>query len=129
VSDVVTLRFPARGEHLVLARLVTSALASRAGMDLEEIDDLRLAVDELCLSVMTELEGAEITLRLLQEGRSVSIDCHFQPPAGVEAAGDPASASYGDLSLRILDALVDDHGRAEDGESRSAWLRKMAAAQ
>lgn len=129
MSDVVTLRFPARGEHLILARLVASALASRAGMDLEEIDDLRLAVDELCLSVMTELEGAEITLRLVQEGDSVAIDCHYQAPPGIEHVGVPGNDAFGDLSLRILDALVDDHGRAEDADSRSAWLRKMAAAR
>jgi len=40
----------------VLARLVTSAISSRAGFDIEELEDLRLAVGELCLLA---LEGSD----------------------------------------------------------------------
>ena len=56
VGDRVELRFPARGDLVVLARLVTSAISSRAGFDIEELEDLRLAVGELCLLA---LEGSD----------------------------------------------------------------------
>ena len=48
-GDRIELTFPARGDLIVLARLVTSATSARAGFDIEELEDLRLAVGELCL--------------------------------------------------------------------------------
>ena len=48
-GDRIELKFPARGDLIVLARLVTSAISARAGFDIEELEDLRLAVGELCL--------------------------------------------------------------------------------
>ncbi len=48
-GDCVVLTFPARGDLVVLARLVASAISTRVGFDIEELEDLRLAVGELCL--------------------------------------------------------------------------------
>ena len=62
VGDRVELTFPARGDLIVLARLVTSAVSARAGFDIEELEDLRLAVGELCL----------LTLRVATVGRVTS---------------------------------------------------------
>jgi len=52
MSDVVELTFPVRSDLLVLARLTAAALASRADFGIEDIEDLRLVVEELCLSVV-----------------------------------------------------------------------------
>ena len=42
------LRFPARGDLVMLVRLITSAISVRAGF-VEELEDQRLAVGEQCL--------------------------------------------------------------------------------
>ncbi len=47
MSDVVELTLPAGSDLIVLARFTAVTLGSRAGFDIEEIEDLRLAVDEL----------------------------------------------------------------------------------
>ena len=59
-GDRIELRFPARGDLIVLARLVTSAISARAGFDIEELEDLRLAVGELCLLT---LQGSDARRR------------------------------------------------------------------
>ena len=50
MTDVVELTIPVRADLVVLARLTAATVASRADFDVEEIEDLRLAVDELCIS-------------------------------------------------------------------------------
>ena len=47
-TSPVTVTFPAAPEYLRLARIATADAASRAGLDYEEIDDVRIAVSELC---------------------------------------------------------------------------------
>ena len=64
VGDRVELTFPARGDLVVLARLVTSAISARAGFDIEELEDLRLAVGELCLLTLQESDAEHGDVRL-----------------------------------------------------------------
>ena len=58
MTDIVELTIPVKADLVVLARLTAATVASRADFDVEEIEDLRLAVDELCISVIQDsLEG------------------------------------------------------------------------
>ena len=57
----VTVTFPATPEYLRLARLATADAASRAGLDYEEVDDVRIAVSELCSLVSLDA-AASVTL-------------------------------------------------------------------
>jgi hypothetical protein len=130
-ADTVELSFSARPERLVLARLVVAAVASTAGFDVAELDDLRLAVDELCLTVGDEAAGGTLHLRICTTEDEVVVECrHDRDQHG--DSGAPSLGSLGEagpdamtaeLSERILDALVDAHGRTH-GRHAVAWFRK-----
>src|SRR5262245_25138317 len=53
-ATVVRLEIPAQSSVVRAARLVASGLASTAGFDVDDVDDMRIAVDELC-AVLFEL--------------------------------------------------------------------------
>jgi anti-sigma regulatory factor (Ser/Thr protein kinase) len=114
VAGLVELTIPVGSDLLVLARLAASTVASRSEFDIEEIEDLRLAVDELCISV---LEGRRTgTLRLRFDGQpgQIEVVCLYDGPApssdDSDRTDDGEDPETGDLSGRILDALVDEHG-------------------
>src|ERR1700757_1797194 len=50
-ADEVRLVVPARPEFLRLARVTAAGLAGRLGFSYDEIEDLRLAIDELCFGL------------------------------------------------------------------------------
>ena len=59
--DVVRLRLPAVGAYLSVLRTATAGLAARLDFTLEEIEDLRIAVDEACaLLLPSAVPGAEL---------------------------------------------------------------------
>ena len=125
-GDRVELTFPARGDLIVLARLVTSAISARAGFDIEELEDLRLAVGELCLLTLQGSDARSGDLRLeltvLEDAIGVASTLERATAAG-ESRGVEGEESA-QLSQQILDALVDEHGReSQDGQVR-AWMRK-----
>ena len=124
-GDRVELRFPARGDLIVLARLVTSAISARAGFDIEELEDLRLAVGELCLLALQggDARHGDLRLELTVLGDAIGAVCTIER-AGTATAPEPEGDEVARLSEQILDALVDEHGRESQDGSVRAWLRK-----
>jgi len=125
-GDQVTLTFPARGDLVVLARLVASAISARVGFDIEELEDLRLAVGELCLLALqgSDARHGDLQLKFTVVPDSLDISCTL---AGAAPATDGRAAERDEtdeLSEQILAALVDEHGREQEDGSVRAWLRK-----
>jgi hypothetical protein len=121
----VELTLPARAELLFLVRMTAAAVASRADFGYDQIEDLRLAIDELALSIAGD-EGDDGRLQLLFKWSDDAIEV-----VGVYEPGGDGSrrGSLGlvqpanELSTRILDALVDEHGADVVAGCRRAWLR------
>jgi len=126
--ETVELSIPVGADLLVLARFAAATIASRAGFDLEEIDDLRLAVDELCVSLIEEGDHGRLSIELQRADDLVEISCRFTSNSEVPPSAPRPDLSEG-LSDRILDALVDEHGKRVDGGLQQAWLRKRRVRQ
>ncbi len=102
-EDEVRLAVPAKPEFLGLARVTAAGLASRLGFTFDQVEDLRLAIDEICFG-MTGSKGRdgilEVRFFLRPEGLTVRGQGHFSTPVPVQLS---------ELSEVILDALVDEH--------------------
>ena len=60
-QDVVTLRLPAVGAYLSVLRTATAGLASRLHFTIDDIEDLRIAVDEACAMLLVHaVPGADL---------------------------------------------------------------------
>ncbi|HUC04276.1 MAG TPA: hypothetical protein VL961_02690 [Acidimicrobiales bacterium] len=122
----VLLVFPARGDLVVLARLVTSAISARAGYDIEELEDLRLAVGELCLLALqgSDARHGELQLEFVVSSEVIDISCTLGGAAPAPAGGNADGVDSDQLSEQILEALVDEYGREQQDGSVRSWLRK-----
>ncbi len=128
MTDVVELSLPVEADLLVLARLTAATVASRASFDVEEIEDLRLAVDELCIALIQGQGDGRLELRFSRDEDQIEVLGTLRPGPGIPGGGIAGQSDDG-LSQRILDALVDEHGHeSTDGRSQ-AWLRKRRARQ
>jgi serine/threonine-protein kinase RsbW len=52
--DVVTVRLPAASAYLSVLRTATAGLAVRLDFTIDEIEDLRIAVDEACAMLLAQ---------------------------------------------------------------------------
>jgi serine/threonine-protein kinase RsbW len=106
----VTLVFPAAPEYLRLARLASTDAGSRVGLDYEEIDDLRMAVSELCYLLIGEGWPGSVTLNFSIDDGAISVDGSTPGPV-------PPSATN-DFTDVILDTVTDFHELVDDGDGR-----------
>jgi len=125
-GDRVVLTFPARGDLVVLARLVASAISTRVGFDIEELEDLRLAVGELCLLALQGSDAwhGDLRLEFTVSAEALDISCTLGGAAPALGGRGDEGTEADQLSEQILAALVDAHGRLEEDGSVRAWLRK-----
>jgi hypothetical protein len=136
-AERIHLTFPAHGDLVVLARLVVAAVAARTGFDLDEVEDLRLAVSEICLlsmgggasSGMPEaLAGAEkrgeLGLEITTVDGTISVSCVCD--LGDEVPEQPAPRPT-TLSEQLLEALVDKTTVSmENGCVRASFCKSRA---
>lgn len=52
--DAVTVRLPAAGAYLSVLRTATAGLAARLDFTIDEMEDLRIAVDEACAMLLAK---------------------------------------------------------------------------
>ncbi len=112
---MVTLVVPAAADYLRLARLASADAGSRAGFDYEEIDDLRIAVTELCHLLIGEGTTGELTLEFTAADGTVAVAGH---------AGQPGAPNDNDFSETILSQVVDTHTVRDDADGRRFELVK-----
>ncbi len=102
----MTVTFPAVPEYLRLARIATADAASRAGLDFEEIDDVRIAVSELCSLVSVDPD-ASVTLAFRVADGSLTVE-------GESRTGS-IDVSPNELSAAIVSAVADQHSLTTEG--------------
>src|SRR5918996_4873178 len=75
LSDPISLTLPSSPEYVLLARLVMGQAGRLAGLEPDEIYDLKLAVTEAVTNVIrhTSVQSYEIEYRLLPSGVEVSV--------------------------------------------------------
>jgi hypothetical protein len=113
------LTLPAEPQLLRIVRLVASGLASLSGCDLDTVEEVRVAADELVAALMEAGGGSDVTLNLELRDGALSIDAATDLPAGRTLEVDP-------LSDRILDTVATSHEwRTEDGKAHGIVRRQL----
>lgn len=110
MSDTVTVTFAADTRNVALARTVAAAMAARADLPLDQLEDVRLAVDEAVSQVLLEtLPGSDVSCTFLVDGTTL----HVTVTAPTLNADPPATTTF---SWMVLSALVDSaHSSVQGG--------------
>jgi serine/threonine-protein kinase RsbW len=100
-DDVVILSVPANGSYLAVLRTATAGLAARLQLGLDEIEDLRIAVDEACAILLPmAAAGADVTCKFGVTPSALSIDVSVPVRPGQILPGTES------FSWQVLTALA-----------------------
>jgi len=118
-KDQVTVRLPAEGAYLSVLRTATAGLAARLDFTLDEIEDLRIAVDEACAMLLSQaVPGAslECAFTLGHDVMTIAVT------AACLAPQQPATDTFAWTVLTALAGSVDAH--VGPGDLLTIVLRK-----
>ena len=110
--DVVVLRLPAAGAYLSVLRTATASLASRLDFTIDDIEDLRIAVDEACAMLLTQaLPGADLECSFELTADAIRIDVSVLTLDGEEPSRDT-------FAWTVLAALAGEVDSSVDADDR-----------
>ncbi|NLG88688.1 MAG: anti-sigma regulatory factor [Clostridiaceae bacterium] len=106
-NDTVKIHLPRKADYASLIRLAVSGIASKIGFDIDVIEDIKVAVSEVCnkiVSLSTENcdKYYDITFQLFSDGLKVQ----FKVPGGF--AGKMFEGESGEFAYAIISSLMDE---------------------
>ena len=105
--DQVMIRLPAEGAYLSVLRTATAGLAARLDFTLDEIEDLRIAVDEACAMLLAQADpgtSLECDFNLSQNTMTIAVSARSRvghPPARDTFAWTVLSALAGSVDSSV----------------------------
>ncbi|MEU4642215.1 anti-sigma regulatory factor [Micromonospora sp. NPDC023814] len=122
-DDVVHLTVPADGGYLGVLRTATAGLAARLQFALDEIEDLRIAVDEACAMLLAiATRDAELDCRFAVTDDVLTVEVTVPTVRGARL---PAESSF---AWKVLTALTTSaSASAADGRATISLLTRRAS--
>jgi serine/threonine-protein kinase RsbW len=122
-SPDVELCLPADGAFVAILRTATAGLAARIDFTLDDIEDLRIAVDEACAMVLPQaLPGSSLDCSFWLQDDSITVSVATQCDAPTEPSRDG-------FAWTVLAALASSVSADVDGDRLSITLTRKAGRQ
>lgn len=116
-GELIEVRLPATAAHLPVLRTLSADLAARLDFNLDEVADLRMAVDEACAGLVSR---AAIPTQLRCAFRVESNALWVVASAYTVDGTPPARDTFG---WRVLTALVDTVDATADHDTRLVTVK------
>jgi serine/threonine-protein kinase RsbW len=105
-GDVVEVRIPADVVYVSTLRLTAASLAARCDLTIDDIEDLRLAVDEACALLLPHAtDGSPLEARFVLATGRLEVETAVQTGDGAE----PDRSGFAWTVLGALASSVDVH--------------------
>ncbi len=115
--DSVVLSVPASPRHAATARVVAASLAADLGFDVDEIDDLRLGINE-AVAVLADDDTDAASFDRSGDRLEIEFRAVLEPVARLDVTvhrpGASARPALDELAERVLAAVVDQHEHLGD---------------
>ena len=122
LSEPVELALPARRSMMLVLRLTTAGVVARAGLTVDRMDDVKLAVEEACSCLIREDGGPQLLrLRFSEADGALRISVRGED-------GSPAAigADEREVVRCILESMVDGVELSADGSTVSGVELRIA---
>lgn len=105
-ADIIELVLPFMAEYVSVARLAVSGIANRIGFDIETIEDIKVAIAEVCnkiVGVGSKSAGCyKLIFAISDRNLDIIFDCEDK---SLKCIFD---ANNNELGVSIINALMDD---------------------
>lgn len=126
-NDLIKLTVPNKPDYVGVVRLTTSAIASRIGFNIEEIEDIKVAIAEACIDALDKSEDLCIEYKVCLDKLVIYVRNVTEGEKGSEKSKEK------ELGILIIKSLMDEVIFNDQGiemikyiEDGNKWLSKVS---
>lgn len=101
-GETVTVKVPSKASFLAVLRTAIGGFAARDSFTLDQVDDLRMAVEEVAVQLLRHSSGEHLVMEVTATDSGIEVRLHAQ------VEGDEPVVDQSSFSWTILWALADD---------------------
>ena len=119
MSEVITLSVPAEAGYLTVVRTAAAAVAGRLGATVDDIEDLRIAVNEACAVLLAHADDDSDLSCRFEIGEDGRLGFRVLVPSSQGEVPEPGSFAW-----MVLESLTGEVavGTDTDGGTRTAHV-------
>lgn len=111
-KDSILLNIPSKPDYIGLVRLASSSISNKCGLNIDEIEDIKVAIGEACTNsfILSGKDNINIEFQIENEKLTIKVsDVKANIPEELEHARD---RELGVLIIRLLmdEVVFDDYG-------------------
>jgi serine/threonine-protein kinase RsbW len=118
MDQIVTVKVPPQADHLALLRTAVWAIAARDRFTLDQLDDLRMAVEEAAVQLLRQATGEPLELDAAVRSDGLELRLH------TTVSGDGPVIDESSFAAQILKALADEVRVETEGDRAIIILTK-----
>jgi serine/threonine-protein kinase RsbW len=112
VPDVISIRLPAHSAYLSVLRTTTASLAARLDFTIDDIEDLKIAVDEACAMILGDaVDGTALNCEFELVGTTMRISVSALSRDGRVPPRDTFAWTVLAALVTEVDSCVEPDGR------------------
>ena len=105
IRDIIELSIPRKPDYISLVRLTTSGIAHSMGLNIDDIEDIKVCIGEACINSLSDTKSEEI--KLVFEVRKDRLTIKVNNVAE-ETSEDLEEFKELKLGLLIIKSLMDE---------------------
>lgn len=113
-NNVVQLTLPSKAEYVSTARLVGSSIATRAGFDIDIVEDIKVAISEVCNNYVKKIETNDCSYTIIFTIHDNKLTIDYKCPCFI---GKLFEEDEEDFAKSIMTALMDEVEFNPDSET------------
>jgi serine/threonine-protein kinase RsbW len=124
-SDTVSVLIPIKPEYVSIARLTVSGIASRAGFDIDTIEDIKVAISEVIGKIIEKCPSDDrltVDFTQLKDGLSISFSLKEQ---NISELFNSESDRF---ALAIISSLMDEIDTTQKDSAFITLIKKLGKA-
>ncbi len=109
-KDIINLKIPSKPDYISVVRLTSSAIASNMGLNIEEIEDIKVSIAEACINAINKSNEINIQFEIEKDKLTMKVD-NVQPLEEDEVNLNKEL----ELGILIIKSLMDEVNFSEEG--------------
>lgn len=121
----IKLTIPTDNSFVSIARLTASSLTNKMGFNIEEIDDMKIAVAEACKHIIRSTNQENINIEFYFNEKQIEIEIKDTHERYIESKIEEIEEDYTEqLEMYILKNIMDDFKLKRNEKNSIIYMKK-----